>query len=104
VVVLAAQKMGAGVAAHRALLNYTGQAWDVPTLTNLVAKETKLNAAELKKLATDSQITDMLETTHQIGDALGVNGTPALFSLKARIPGAPSANDLKTFLQEAAKP
>ncbi len=103
IVVLGAQQLGAGVAAHEALVSYSGQAWDVDTLCAVVAKAANLNAADLKKAATSSQTTDTLETSHQLGEALGVQGTPALFSLQGNVMGAPSAGDLKVFLQKAAR-
>jgi protein-disulfide isomerase len=87
---------------HTALMNSKG-AFEERTLL-AEAKKLGIDTAELKKKLTDVEISKALDKNREIGEALGIRGTPALIIGEDFFPGALAYEDMKKAIEDARKP
>lgn len=96
---IAAAKQGKYWEYHRALMNESGPATEEKALK--VAAKVGLNVDQLKKDRDSDETKAIIEKNLALGNAMGVQGTPAFFVGDEAIPGAPE--DLKQVLTSAVQ-
>jgi protein-disulfide isomerase len=95
---IAAEKQGKYVEFHDAMMGLNERIESEDTIFN-VAKKVGLDIEQLKKDMEAPETEALIQENLQLGEKLGVQGTPAIFVGDTFIPGAPE--NLKEELEEA---
>ena len=98
---LAAMKQGKYTAFHFALLGYKGQLSNDAIMK--VALETGLDLPKLREDMRAPEITAILKKNHELAQAFGIDGTPAMFIGDEFVPGAIEKEDLLKMIADARK-
>lgn len=86
---------------HSALMKHNGK-YDEKTLME-IAKKVGINADKLKKEMDKPDVTVILDKNRELGEALGVRGTPAMVIGDTLLPGALPYEDIKSAIENARK-
>lgn len=96
---LASQKQGQYEAFHFALMEAKGRKTEASVLR--IAKDVGLDLDKLTEDMKAPEVDAHIETTMELAQALGFNGTPAFVIGDALVPGAVSVDQLKELVAEA---
>lgn len=94
---IAAEKQGKYFEFHRALITSPGRV-DKDSVFEL-AKKVGLDVEKLKKDMESPEVQALIDSNLQLGESMGIQGTPAFFVGETFIPGAPE--NLEDVLREA---
>ena len=98
---IAAHKQGKYLAYHNTLMAYPNNLTDDVVFT--LARQVGLDVARLKDDMKSPEVQALIEKTHKLAQALGINGTPAFVIGDQIIPGAVNADELRARVAAARK-
>ena len=98
---LAAEKQGKYRDLHIALMSFKGKLTNPDVLR--LATDVGLDVARLQKDMDSPEVAAMLKRNYELGEAIGIRGTPAFIVGDDFIPGAISAEDMQQRIAAARK-
>lgn len=98
---VAANKQGKYLAFHNAMMAYPNNLTEEVVFA--LARQVGLDIAKLREDMKSPEVADLIARTNKLAQELNINGTPAFIIGDTIIPGAVSAEDLRTKIAEARK-